>query len=91
MSADYNKAQLANIATTDLIAELRDRLGFALPQIEQRPDPEWLTPDEAATVAKIPVKRLYEWARGKKWADRPSRRTLRIEAHAFKAWLGGKR
>ncbi len=50
-----------------------------------------LTPEQAAEVASIPVKRLYEWARGKRWANRPTRRTLRIEERGFRAWLSSRR
>jgi hypothetical protein len=47
----------------------------------------WLTPAEAARIADIPVKRLYEWAKGKRWTSRPTRRCLRIDAAGFQQWL----
>ena len=50
----------------------------------------WLTPAEAAAIAAVQVKRIYDWAQAKKWASRPSRRCLRINEAAFRAWLAGR-
>jgi hypothetical protein len=47
----------------------------------------WITPDRAAAIATVPKRRIYDCARGKRWASRPSRRTLRISERAFRAWL----
>jgi hypothetical protein len=47
----------------------------------------WITPDRAAEIAAVPKRRVYEWARGKRWASRPSRKTLRIAERGFRAWL----
>lgn len=46
-----------------------------------------LTPDQAAEIATVPVERIYSWARGAKWAQRPSRRCLRVAEGAFRRWL----
>lgn len=47
----------------------------------------FITPEEAAAIANIPVKRLYEWARKKPWAHRPNARTLRVHEQGFRKWL----
>lgn len=59
-----------------------------------------ITPDEAAALAGLPMgteaerersrKRIYSWARGKRWASRPSTRCLRIFEGAFRRWLQSK-
>ncbi len=52
-----------------------------------------LTPTEAARVANLPDpdgrgrRRIYEWARGQRWATRPSRKTLRVSEQGFRRWL----
>jgi hypothetical protein len=61
----------------------------------------WLTPVEAAAIAGLPTgtdverersaRRIYSWARGKRWAARPSRRCLRVDERAFRRWLGARR
>jgi hypothetical protein len=53
----------------------------------QQPEPEVLTAEEAAGIAKVPVKRIYEWARKKTWASRPTKRCLRIDEAGFRRWL----
>jgi hypothetical protein len=56
-----------------------------------------LTPEEAAQLAGLPDpagrgrRRIYEWARGQRWATRPSRKTLRIAETAFRRWLMSRR
>jgi hypothetical protein len=50
----------------------------------------WLKPAEAAEIASVSVGQLYDMARGKPWASRPNRRTLRINEAAFRAWLNRK-
>jgi hypothetical protein len=49
-----------------------------------------ITPEQAAAIAQVPVKRLYEWARKAKWASRPNKRTLRIDEAGFRRWLTGR-
>ena len=46
-----------------------------------------LTPDEAAAIAGVKVTRIYAWARGQRWACRPSRKCLRVSEPAFRRWL----
>jgi hypothetical protein len=50
----------------------------------------WLRPAEAAEIAAVSVKRLYDMARGKSWASRLNRRTLRINEAGFRTWLNRK-
>jgi hypothetical protein len=47
-----------------------------------------MTVEEAADVAGVPCRRVRSWARGKTWARRISKRTLRIDTQGFRAWLG---
>jgi hypothetical protein len=55
---------------------------------ETKAQPErLLTPEEAACIAQVPVRRLYGWARGQGWARRPTRRCLRIGEASFRRWL----
>jgi hypothetical protein len=51
---------------------------------------KWLRPAEAAEIAAVSVKQLYEMARGKSWASRPNRRVLRINEAGFRTWLNRK-
>jgi hypothetical protein len=51
---------------------------------------KWITPQQAAEIAKVPKKRIYSWARGQKWASRPTRRCLRINEALFRAWLASR-
>ena len=47
----------------------------------------WITPEQAAVIAAVPKERIYSWAKGQRWASRPSRRCLRIEETGFRRWL----
>jgi excisionase family DNA binding protein len=51
------------------------------------PNIRFLTPKEAARVANVPTRRIYEWAHEASWAHRPTRRCLRIDETAFRQWL----
>lgn len=51
---------------------------------------KWLTPAEAAELARASKRQVYEWAVGKRWARRPSRRKLLIDEASFRAWLGSR-
>ena len=60
----------------------------APPDPEAKAQPErLLTPEEAASIAQVPVRRLYGWARGQCWARRPTSRCLRIGETSFRRWL----
>lgn len=61
---------------------------MAPPTPPKDPPPDhFITAEEAAAIASVPARRIYEWARGRKWAHRPTRRTLRIGEAAFRRWL----
>ena len=47
----------------------------------------WITPQDAALIAGVSVERIYSWAKGERWASRPSRRCLRISESGFRRWL----
>jgi hypothetical protein len=73
-------------------AEVLLALRLAVPHAAPQPEtPErWITPDAAAGIAGISVAVIYSWAKGQRWASRPSRRCLRIEETAFRRWLASK-
>jgi hypothetical protein len=52
--------------------------------------PRWISPGEAATIAGVTTRVIYEWSRGKKWASRPSRRCLRLDESGFRSWLAAR-
>ncbi len=55
---------------------------------EPKAEPErWITPDQAGAIAGVGRERIYSWARGQRWASRPSKRCLRISESGFQRWL----
>jgi hypothetical protein len=50
----------------------------------------WITAEEAAAIAAVSRKCVYEWAQGKRWASRPTRRCLRINEAGFRSWLASR-
>ena len=50
----------------------------------------WLTPGEAADIARASKRQVYEWAAGKRWARRPSRKKLLIDEAGFRGWLASR-
>jgi hypothetical protein len=60
----------------------------------------WITPERAAEIAGEPIdapearrrarRRIYGWAKGQRWANRPSRRCLRINEQGFRRWLSAR-
>src|SRR4051812_5140420 len=81
------RAALAR-AETEVLLRLRldgpqhDPGGTAAPTADR-----WITPDQAAEIATVPRDRIYAWARGQRWASRPSRKCLRISEPGFRRWL----
>ena len=63
------------------------RLTRPAPDPQRQAADEVLTPEEAAKIAKVEVKRIYEWARKRPWASRPTKRCLRIDGAGFRRWL----
>lgn len=64
------------------------------------PDERWISTEEAALIVfrpKTPAQlrharqRICEWAVGKRWASRPSHRTVLIEELGFREWLRSRR
>jgi hypothetical protein len=49
----------------------------------------WIDAAAAASIAGVSKKVVYDWAArsGSRWASRPSRRCLRVNERAFRAWL----
>src|SRR5262245_3202203 len=71
----------AVLAEAQAAVALRLALAQQRPTVEAAPraiETNWLKPEDAAAIAGVPVKRLYSWAQGKRWASRPSRKCLRI-------------
>jgi hypothetical protein len=50
----------------------------------------WIGAKQAAGIAGVSVKTLYEWARGQRWANRPTKRSLRIAESGFRRWLASR-
>jgi hypothetical protein len=60
----------------------------------------WVTPEQAATIAALPmstteeikrsVRRIYAWTKGAKWAG-GTRRCLRIDEAGFRRFLAARR
>ena len=71
--------------------EIVGRGAAAMAQAKDAPAPappsRSITPAEAGRIAGVPDKRIYDWARGKRWAHRPTRRCLRIDEAGFRRWL----
>ena len=73
-----------------LSVEFQGRGVEALTQIKATPPPpisSFITPAEAGQIAGVPDKRIYDWARNKRWAHRPTQRCLRIDEKGFRQWL----
>ena len=89
---DASPAELAEVAAALERARVRLALRLATPAPAQQPPAvgKWLTPAEAATIARASKRQLYEWAIGKRWAHRPSRRKLLIDKEGFLAWLSSR-
>lgn len=65
--------------------------GGGQPMIPPPEEPDrLLTPEQAAALARVKPSRIYAWARGQRWASRPSRRCLRIHEAGFRRWLASR-
>jgi hypothetical protein len=87
-SPDELPALIGTLAEADAIARMR-LLAPGSPQGIAEPD-HWITPDQAASIAGVNRRTIYDWAAGKVWASRPSRRCLRIADTAFRRWLAAR-
>jgi len=79
---------LGALETARATAWARLSLPAAAPSSE--PPARWLTPQEAAEICRSSKRQVYEWAVGKRWARRPSRRKLLIDEAGFRAWLASR-
>jgi hypothetical protein len=76
-----------------LAAEIQGRAIMTLTQERAEPPPapsRFIAPDDAARIAGVGSKRIYDWARNQKWAHRPTRRCLRINEEGFRRWLSAR-
>jgi hypothetical protein len=59
--------------------------------LHSSPDADrWLTPHEAATIARVQRRVIYGWSRRMDWRGftrRLSRKVLRVEERGFRRWL----
>ncbi len=85
---------LAGAEPSELVAaglEIVGRGAAAMAQAKDDPPPtppsRFITPAEAGRIADVPDKRIYDWARGKRWAHRPTKRCLRIDEMGFRRWF----
>ena len=91
------EAVLAGAEPGELLAaglEITGRGAAAMAQAKDAPPPtppsRFITPAEAGRIADVPDKRIYDWARGKRWAHRPTRRCVRIDEKGFRQWLSAR-
>jgi len=87
---DAPLSELPAVAAALELARVRLALRLAAPAPQPPTVGKWLTPEEAATIARASKRQVYEWAIGKRWAHRPSRRKLLIDEVGFLAWLSSR-
>ena len=88
-----SRSDPALASSSALSVEFQGRGVEALTQIKETPPApisSFITPAAAAEIAGIDRGRLYDWARGKKWAHRPTKRCLRIDEKGFRQWLSAR-
>lgn len=83
-----------------LVGALAQAQAVALARLAMPPEPHahpspgepgrWITAEQAAAIAAVSKKCVYDWAQGKRWASRPTRRCLRINESGFRAWLANR-
>ena len=88
-------AALADAAPGELVSlgsEITGRGLVALVAQKEDPPPvpSFITAAEAGRIAGVAGGRVYDWARGKRWAHRPTRRCLRIDEKGFREWLASR-
>lgn len=89
---DASVAELPEVAAALELARVKLALRLAAPAPPPKPAAtgKLLTAEEAATIARASKRQVYEWAIGKRWAHRPSRRKLLIDEAGFLAWLSSR-
>lgn len=83
---DELPAMVGRLVEAEERARLRLR-AFVAPAPPAPSASAWIAAEAAADIAAVNVKRIYEWARKAPWASRPTKRCLRINETAFRAWL----
>jgi hypothetical protein len=88
---------IGKLAELEALAQLRLLIP---PPPAPKASATWITPEAAAKIAGLPTgtyvearrsaRRICEWARGKGWASRPNKRTLRVNETVFRAWMANK-
>jgi hypothetical protein len=82
---------IGRLATLSALAHARlaapPRPAATRAALSDGPADRLLKAGDAAAIASVPVKRVYEWARNQKWASRPTKRCLRIDERGFREWL----
>jgi hypothetical protein len=87
-SADVSELPKIRGVLMELDALVLGRLLQANPVSTTTPTEErWLTPEQAAEILCVPVDRVYDLARGKRWANKVTRKCLRIQEAQFRAWI----
>lgn len=71
----------------DLVRDLERARDAALLRLLAAPASRLLTPQEAAEVARVPVRRVRSWARAKRPWARWVGRLLRVDEPTFRAWM----
>ncbi len=84
--------ELPDLAAALELARVKLQLRLASPPspVAAQAAGRLLTPPEAADIARASKRQVYEWAVGKRWAHRPSRKKLLIDEAGFRAWLSSR-
>jgi len=84
--------ELPEVAAALELARVKLALRLLAPAVAVAAAPagKWLTPVEAAGLARASKRQVYEWSVGKRWARRPSRRKLLIDEVGFRTWLASR-
>jgi len=92
LEAALRQAEPAELLAAGL--EITGRGAAAMAQAKDTlpptPPSRFITPAEAGRIAGVPDKRIYDWARNKRWAHRPTKRCLRIDEKGFRQWLSAR-
>ena len=83
-------ALLGKVVEAEAVVRLRLATFGPTPTGNHTEPERWITAQEAAKIAGVKSKRIYEWARGRPWASRPTKRCLRVYETRFRAWLASQ-
>ena len=79
-------AFIGGLAEAAELAKLRLHTPVLAPVSADEPE-HYIKPREAAEIAQVGTKTIYQWSKGQKWAVRPPGRYLRIREVMFRNWL----